>query len=110
MGRITNKQVMEKLESLQNNTFNKEISDKFNDLQATINELNKEGIRSVILAYMSVAFAFFSIAISVIPKFVTLEPVHYGMIFICYFIAGIYVLIEVFRSIGKYEKSFKEKH
>jgi len=107
---LQHRELIEKLESIQKNTSNEEISLKINDLQTKIKELIMESTRSLGLAYVSVAFAFISIGISVILRVLSVPDIGYWIIGTVYIFAGAYVLYFVKEFAEKYNKLKREKH
>jgi hypothetical protein len=89
---------MEKLETLQNNIHDKEIIEKINHLQNTINvlqntvtdkdtmrKLSAENKKSIVMSYVVLCIAYLGIGVAVLFSSIKLMTIHYGILFGVFF-------------------------
>jgi len=104
MNRITNNQIMEKLETIQNNISNKGIIEKIDTLLNTVNnfknniadkdtmkKLSDDNKKSVVMIYAALSIAYLGIGLSLLLTSLKLIAIQYGIIF-CLFFGGSMIL------------------
>ena len=123
MNRITNKHIMEKMRTIkddvsiltrQNNSCNKEIIEKINTMQNTVNKIqntiaDKDTMRklfidtkkSVIMIYAALSIAFFGIGFTLVLASLEFIALQYGIIFSVFF--GGSIILAYFAYIRKKE-------
>jgi hypothetical protein len=98
MNRITNKEIMEKLETIQNNISNKEIIEKLDALVNAVNTLqknvaDKESMRmlsdgtkkSIVMSYAGLSLVYLAIGLTLVFSSLKLIPIQYSIIFGVFF-------------------------
>jgi hypothetical protein len=98
MNRITNKEIMEKLETLPSHIHTKEIIEKIDHLQTTVDTLqanlaDKEAIRrlsavnkkSVVMSYAVLSIAYLGIGLAILFSSIQLTTIFYGILFAVFF-------------------------
>jgi len=111
MNRITNKEIMEKLEALPSHIHTKEIIEKIDHLQTTVDALqanlaDKETIRrlstenkkSVVMNYAALCIAYVGIGLAILFSSIQLTTISYGILFAVFFGGS---LILAFLAIAK---------
>ena len=114
MDRITNKHIMEKLLTIQNDISKKEIIEKINTIQNTVNKIqnniaDKETMRklfidtkkSVVLIYAALSIGFLGIGFTLLLASLKLIAIQYGIIFSVFF--GGSIILAYFAYVRKKE-------